>query len=360
MDRTGGVPAFAPGFKNKTEAADQCRRWYLKRTGVGMARRERLCPEVTDPSLRGFLDMLPSIREYNTQIVMEQKRTVQTEEFALPGRKITICFHRAKDADGNLMEGKRPVLFEFHGGGFMLGNAEKTDALCEKIAMDLGIHVVGVNYRLAPEFPYPAALKDAYGVIRRMYQRAEQYGIDQDQMAVMGYSAGATLATASAMQAVLNGELSLKAQILHYPYLDAVHLPEEKKHYDCDMAPEIMRAFTLLYSTEEERSDPFVSPVLAGEELLAGNAPALVLPAQRDSLKEEGLLYAEHLQKAGVPVKVQVMERMHHGYVEDAANPEAYETTQKEVKETHDPSFWQMADKAIQMSEDFLRERLGV
>lgn len=325
-----------------------------------MARRARLCPEITDPSLRGFLDMLPDIRAYNTQLVMEQARTAQTEEFALPGRKITICFHRAKDSDGNLLEGKRPVLFEFHGGGFMLGNAEKTDALCEKIAVDLGIHVVGVNYRLAPENPFPAAVKDAYGVIRKMNQRADQYGIDQDKMAVMGYSAGATLATAAAMQAAFNGELSLKAQILHYPYLDAVHLPDEKNHYDCDMAPEVMRAFTLLYSTQEERKDPFVSPVTAGRELLENNAPALILPGERDSLKEEGLLYAQHLKEAGVPVRVQVMERMHHGYVEDAANPEVYDTTSEDVKKTHDPSFWQAAEKAILMSEDFLQEHLNL
>ncbi len=330
------------------------------RQGEKMARRARLCPEVTDPSLRGFLDMLPSIREFNTQVVMEQELTAEAEEFALPGRKITICFHRAKDADGRILEGNRPVLFEFHGGGFMLGNAEKTDRLCEKIAVDLGIHVVGVNYRLAPENPYPAAVKDAYGVIRRMYQRADQYGIDPEKMAVMGYSAGATLAAASAMQAVLHGELSLKAQILHYPYLDAVHLPDEKKHYDCDMAPEIMRAFTLLYSTDEERTDPFVSPVLAGDELLTGTAPALVLPAGRDSLKVEGLLYAEHLDKAGVPVRVQVMEKMHHGYIEDAANPRAYEVSDAEARKTHDPSFRMMADQAIQMSEEFLREHLGI
>lgn len=322
-----------------------------------MAKRIRLCPEITDPSLRGFLDMLPDLRAFNTQLVMRQERFARTEEFSLPGRKISICFHRAKRPDGTILEGPRPVLFEFHGGGFMLGNAEKTDALCERICKDLGIHVVGVNYRLAPENPFPAAVKDAYGVIRRMFLRSDQYGIDPKRMAVMGYSAGATLATDAAMQAVLNQELTLKAQILHYPYLDAVHLPGEKKHYDCDMASEVMTAFTLLYSSEEERKHVYVSPVLAGEDELKGTAPALILPGGRDSLKEEGLLYAENLKKAGVPVTVRVMEGMHHGYVEDAANPEAYQTTAPEVRGTHDPSFRKAADEAIEMSEAFLRDR---
>ncbi len=325
-----------------------------------MGRRERLCPEITDPSLRGFLDMLPDIRAFNEQLVKEQKLAAPPQEFPLPGRKITVCFHRAKDQDGRPLEGKRPVLFEFHGGGFMLGKAEKTDRLCEKIAQDLGVHVVGVNYRLAPENMFPAAVKDAYGVIRRMWQRADEYGIDPDRMAVMGYSAGATLATTAAMQAVAGGELSLRAQVLHYPYVDAVHLPAEKKHYDCDIAPEVMTAFTLLYSTQEERSNPYVSPVLAGEAELKGCAGALILPAERDSLKEEGLLYADHLKAAGVPVRVQVIERAHHGYVEDWANPEAYETTSEAARRTHDPSFREQAEKAVSLSEEFLREYLMI
>lgn len=322
-----------------------------------MARRERLCPEITDPALRGFLDMLPNLRAYNRQLVLSQKRFAETEEFALPGRKISVCFHRAKDSEGNPLSDPRPVLFEFHGGGFMMGDAEKTDALCERIAVDCGIHVVGVNYRLAPENPFPAAVKDAYQVIRRIWQRADEYGIDPERMAVMGYSAGATLSTTAAMQTVLNGEFSLKAQVLHYPYLDAVHLPDEKKHYDCDMAADVMRAFTLLYSREEERSNAYVSPVCASAEELRGTAPALILPAERDSLKEEGLLYADHLRGAGVDVRLQVMTGMHHGYIEDAANEEAYLSTPEEVRKTHDPSFREQADTAIRLTEEFLKEK---
>ena len=323
-----------------------------------MAGRNRLCPEITDPALRGFLDMLPALRAYNAELLRAQKLSAPAEEFALPGRRITVCFHRAKDAEGRLLPGKRPVLFEYHGGGFMLGDAEKTDAWCERIARELGIHVVGVNYRLAPEFPFPAAVKDAYGVVRRMWQRADEYGIDPDRMAVMGYSAGATLATTAAMQAVLGGELQLRAQILHYPYLDAVHLPAEKPHFDCDMAPEIMTAFTLLYSAEAERTHPYVSPVLAGPAELTGCAPALILPAERDALKDEGLLYAQHLRDCGVETQVQVMERMHHGYIEDAANPAVYETTEEAVKATHDPAFRQQAEQALALTEAFLKTHL--
>lgn len=325
-----------------------------------MAKRQRLCPEITDPELRGFLDMLPDIRTFNREMVFSQERFAQTTEFALPGRTISICFHHAKDSEGNLLPGNHPVLFEFHGGGFMMGNAEKTDALCEQLARELGIHVIGVNYRLAPENPFPAAVKDAYQVIRRIWQKHQEYRIDPMAMAVMGYSAGATLSTAAAMQAVLNQEFSLKAQILHYPYLDAVHMPEEKKHYVCDMDSNVMNAFTRLYSAPQERTNPYVSPVCAKTEELKGCAPALILPAERDALKEEALIYAEHLRSAGCEVKLQIIENVHHGYLEDAANPEVYAQLSEDIKKTHDTTFWNQAEMAMNLTKEFLREKLSL
>ena len=124
------------------------------------------------------------------------------------------------------------------------------------------------------------------------------------------------------------------------------------------MANEVMKSFTLLYSSEEERHNPYVSPVCASMDELKGLPPALILPAERDSLKEEALLYAEHLKEAGVDVNLQIMSGMHHGYVEDAANPEVYMTTPEEVRNTHAPDFRDKADEAIRLTEDFLEKKL--
>ncbi|MDE7311260.1 MAG: alpha/beta hydrolase [Eubacterium sp.] len=312
-----------------------------------MGKRVRLCPEITDPGLRSFLNTVPAIRSFQTELVMAQPRFGKNHTVALAGREITVCMHMA--------QGVRPVIFEFHGGGFVFGNAEKDDRICQKLHKTLDCHVIGVNYRLAPEHPYPAAFDDAYDIIAYFHSHAAQYGIDPGKMAVMGYSGGATLATAVAIKCRREGTFSLCGQVLHYPYLDSVHLPQEKKHYDCDMDAEVMRAFTVLYSKEEERSLSYVSPVCAAREELAGTAPACILPAECDALKEEGILYAKMLKDAGVPVYCQVMPDVHHGYVEDAACEAAYQASAEDTQALHSPYFRDWAGAALDISCTFFK-----
>ena len=316
-----------------------------------MGKRTRLCPEITDMGLRSFLDMLPSIRSYQTDLLQNQPRRGQLLTIPLDGRELTVLFHKASSTES------RPVVFEFHGGGFMMGNAEKDDSLCRKISRTLDCHVIGVNYRLAPEHPYPAAVDDAYDVIRYFKDHADEYRINLEKMAVFGYSAGATLATVTAMRAKASGDFSLCAQVLHYPYLDAVRLPEEKEHYDCDMDAEVMRAFTLLYSKENERKLSYVSPVCAAEEDLRGVAPACILPAERDSLKKEGLAYAEKLKAAGVEVYCKVVPDAHHGYLEDYGNEEAYLMNAEDARKTHSQYFRDWAKAALGISCTFLAQK---
>ena len=89
-----------------------------------MARRQRLCPEITDPELRGFLDMVPSIRSFQAQILDGQVQKGEKLVLSLPGRELTVYLHRAAEAD-------RPVIFELHGGGFVFGDARRDDGICE-------------------------------------------------------------------------------------------------------------------------------------------------------------------------------------------------------------------------------------
>ena len=318
-----------------------------------MAKRQRLCPEITDPELRAFLDMVPSIRRYNTDLALAQPLKGEALTVPLEGRELSVYLHRAP-ASG------RPAVFEFHGGGFVLGNAEKDDQLCESLAKRLDANVIGVNYRLAPEHPYPAALDDVYDVIAYFEAHGAEYGLDSRRMAVLGFSGGATLATAAALRAVKEGRFRLRAQALHYPYLDATRMPSEKAHYPCDMDPAVMAAFTRLYSREEERALSAVSPVCAAEAELRGMPPALILPAEYDALKEEGLAYAEHLRSAGVPVYCKVMPDAHHGYIEDAGNEAVYSGgTAEDVKKTHSPYFREWAKAAMDLTASFLRQRFA-
>lgn len=311
----------------------------------------RLCPEITDPYLRGFLNTVPDIRRFQEELIMQQELSGETCMIPLEGREVNVWIHRAFEP------GVRPVVFEFHGGGFIFGNAQKDDQICRELSERLGCTVIGVNYRLAPEHPYPAAFNDAYEVIRYMKEHADLYEIDVRKMAVMGYSGGATLAAAVAMRCRKEGDFSLCAQVLHYPYLDSVHMPQEKQHYDCDMDAEVMRAFTELYSREEERAIPYVSPVCAAREDLEGIAPACILPAEKDALRQEGLLYAKKLKEAGVPVYCQVVPDVHHGYLEDAGNEAVYAATTEDTRMLHSPYFRDWAAAALRVSGTFLKQQ---
>ena len=326
----------------------------MARTG----KRVRLCPEITDPNLRMFLDIVPQVRRFNREASLAVPLRGEAMQVPLEGREVPVCLHRAAPApDGAAL----PVVFELHGGGFVFGLAEKDDALCERLREGIGCHVVGISYRLSPETPYPGALDDVCGVIAYFQERAARYGMDPARMAVIGFSAGATLATGAAMRALHGGGFSLCAQVLHYPFLDSSRMPDEKVHYDCDMDPIVMEAFTRLYAREEERTLPEVSPVCADPDTLRGMVPTLIVPAERDSLREEGLRYAELLRAAGVETECQVVPGTHHGYIEDACNPKVYEElTAPPVKATHSPYFRVWAEAGLGLSCVFLRRQFGM
>ncbi|OUN10052.1 hypothetical protein B5G40_10860 [Flavonifractor sp. An9] len=207
-----------------------------------------------DPFLRSFVKLLPSLRSSQREAVLGQPITGLPFSVPCAGREIPVWVHPARSKN-------RPVIFELHGGGFVLGDGEKCDGFCELLAQELDMTVVGVGYRLAPEHPYPAAVEDVYEVVRWFAQHPDRYSIDPKQMIVMGYSAGANLATVCAMLAKERGEFALKGQILCYPYLDSVHQPSEKPHFAADMDQEVMEAFAALYCTQAQRTDP---PRLAG------------------------------------------------------------------------------------------------
>ena len=318
-----------------------------------MARRQRqrLCPEITDPELRGFLDMVPSIRSFQHSVLAGQ--AVKGEQIVIPlgDREVQIYLHRARGE-------ARPVVYELHGGGFVLGEARRDDAVCHEISELANCNVIGVDYRLTPEYPYPAPVDDLCDLIGFFAENGSRYRMDGRTIGLIGFSGGATLAAAAALRSAAGKIPAIKGVVLHYPYLDSVHMPAEKEHFECDMDPAVMSAFTKLYSKEEERSLPEVSPVCASKEELKNFPPAMIIPAEKDALRKEGLLFAEKLQEAGVPVYCKVMPDVHHGYIEDAGNMEFYNTvTLEDTKKTLDPYFEAWACAAVRLSARFLERR---
>jgi acetyl esterase len=211
------------------------------------------------------------------------------------------------DTDGPL-----PVVAYLHGGGWAMGSLNTHDALQRALANASGAIVAGVEYRLAPEHRFPAALDDSLAAVRWLAEHAAEFGGDGARLAVAGDSAGGNLATVVARR--LRGEVDLRMQALIYPVTDAAtDTPSYREFSDGHgLTAANMRRFWDLYIDGAVAANPDASPLRAGD--LAGVAPAYVLVAEADVLRDEGEAYAAALRDAGVPVELDRRAGTVHGF----------------------------------------------
>jgi acetyl esterase len=213
--------------------------------------------------------------------------------------------------------GLRPALVYFHGGGFVFGNLDTHDAVCRALAKESGAVVIAVDYRLAPEHKFPAAVDDSYAATVWVAANAQRLGINAQRIAVGGDSAGGNLATVVAMRCRDAGGPALAAQVLIYPVTDVSSF-ETGSHRELGEGYFLTRAgmewFTGHYlASADQKRHPEASPLLAPN--LSGLPPALVITAEFDPLRDEGEAYAQRLQQAGVAVTVSRYPGMIHGFV---------------------------------------------
>lgn len=207
-----------------------------------------------------------------------------------------------------------PVFFNIHGGGFIMGEARDEDMACKSISDRTGFTVVNIDYRLAPEYPFPAGLEDCYSAIGHIAQHAAAFGIDASRMAVGGHSAGGNLSAAVCIKAGELKEFSLRLQILDFPALDLFTDPAKKRNPSASVPIEDCRFFNECYTVPGNRKNPLVSPVYSTSGQLSGMPPTVVITAGEDSLCDEAELYASKLIAAGVPVFAQRFAGCAHGF----------------------------------------------
>ncbi len=207
--------------------------------------------------------------------------------------------------------GPWPVLVWFHGGGWVLGTAPLVTFTARDLAAGAGCVVVSVDYRLAPEHPFPAAYDDALAVTLAVLEDPTAVGGRPDAVAVGGDSAGGNLAAAVALKVP-----GLRHQLLAYPVLDAtMSLPSHDEVAEGYLLTRsAMRWFIDLYLQGADPKDPRVSPLFATEAQLTATCPAHVVVAGYDPLRDEDLAYAERLSAAGVAVEVSRYDGQMHGF----------------------------------------------
>jgi acetyl esterase len=211
----------------------------------------------------------------------------------------------------------RPAAVYFHGGGFVFGNLDSHDAVCRDLADKSGAVVIAVDYRLAPEHKYPSAIEDAHSATFWVADNAHMLGIDPRRIAVVGDSAGGTLAAVIAMRSRDAGGPDLALQVLIFPITDfssfetGSYREFGEKYF---LTRDTMNWFKGHYLRSASLAhQPEASPLLAPD--LSRLPPALVITAEFDPLRDEGEAYAERMRQAGVPVTLTRYPGTIHGFV---------------------------------------------
>ncbi|MDT5337156.1 MAG: acetyl esterase [Mycobacterium sp.] len=230
-----------------------------------------------------------------------------------PAGSIPVRHYTPVRSEGS---GPEPLLVFFHGGGFVVGDLETHDDLCRLMCRDAGVHVLAIDYRLAPEHPAPAAIEDCYAAYRWALEHAAELGADPSRIAVGGDSAGGNLSAVVCQLARTDGIDLPALQLLLYPatnfaadtrsktlFADGYFLTKKDMDWFRD---------NYLGGSSLDTADPRISPLLADD--LAGLPPAMVLTGGFDPLRDEGNQYADALAAAGVPVDHRQFGPLVHGF----------------------------------------------
>jgi acetyl esterase len=285
----------------------------------------------SDPEVNALLDMMraagrPGYNEIGhvkaREVLTLTRKTMQSEPadvaevrdltFPGPAGPVGLRFYRGKGAP----EKNAPCLVFFHGGGWVIGDLDSHDVLCRDLANGAECVVIAVDYRLAPEHKFPAAMDDSLAALRWIAAHAAELGIDGNRLAVGGDSAGGNIAIYACMDSRDNKGPALCYQLLFYPSTDLGMLTEGYQRFTEGPAFNAITAkwFRDQYLRDEnDMSDLRASPLRAAN--FSGLPPALIITAGLDPLAEEGKLYADKLTASGVPVSFHHLPGQLHGFL---------------------------------------------
>ena len=272
--------------------------WGVRLLGW-LSRSTKPLAELTDDELIAARDRLNRLRASKAARVVTgfPHRHVAIEQRALPlsDRSLSMRVYRPFRYQGAL-----PLVVHFHGGGFASGTAAQTDWLNSGVAARTPALVVSVDYRLAPEHPFPASTQDAFDALEWLRDAASELNTCAGPPALMGDSAGGNLAAVAALHARDNGT-DVALQVLIYPVVDftdaMLSYPSAIENPDPILTPTALTGFRRIWLGDNDPADPLISPLLTSD--LRGVAPALVQTARFDPLRDQGAAYASRLRDVG-------------------------------------------------------------
>jgi acetyl esterase/lipase len=276
---------------------------------VGVGDTGRMPSTDFDPDLRKVARLAPqgfigprSLRLIRKLSGLQRSKSHDGIEVLVLGSGVGVRLHRPIDVSQ-----PTPALLWIHGGGYVMGTAQQDDALCGRFVRELGITVAAVDYRLAPEHPYPAPLEDCYSALTWL---AGLPAVDPARLAIGGASAGGGLAAALALLARDRGEVTPTLQLLAYPMLDDRSGSRPKNSKYRLWGPKSNRFGWVSYLGN---ADPQVA-VPARRADVSGLPPAWIGVGTHDLFHDEDLAYAERLTAAAVPCHVEVVPGAFHGF----------------------------------------------
>jgi acetyl esterase len=249
---------------------------------------------------------------------------VTATDLTIPGASGPLPVRVYTPAGG---DAPRPVVVFFHGGGWVIGNIDTHDGTCRDLASDSGAIIVSVDYRLAPEEPFPAAVDDCFAALEWASAHASELGGDPELLAVAGDSAGGNLAAVTAILARDRSGPPLRFQLLVYPGVgvseDQASVRDHAEGYF--LTARDMEWFSTHYiGADGDRTDPRYDPIYAD---LTGVAPAHVITCEFDPLRDGGAAYAARLRECGVAVT----ERCYEGHIHGAFGMQAVVAASRDV-----------------------------
>lgn len=282
-----------------------------------------------DPQVQAHLEQMAALNipEFST-LTPELIRQVIKTQVVVPASPEPLARIENRTLPGPLGEiavriytprgsGPFPLLVYFHGGGWVICNLDTHDGTCRSLAHKAGCVVVSIDYHLAPEYKFPAAVQDCYAATLWTAENAVSLQGDATRLAIGGDSAGGNIAAAVALMLRDNGGPALRLQLLIYPATDlqireTPSLRENATGYGLTKN-DIFWYRDHYLNNPEERLNPLASPFLAAD--LHGLPPALILTAEYDPLRDDGEAYGQRLREADVPVTVHRYDGMIHGFV---------------------------------------------